>query len=135
MSLYTLQRRVLPNLRGEGFVVPSIRDAQLALEAGLGELPLSQAQGTGPGSIGGRPGRACSFVNLLNLVWQPIISHIECLAKDEPTKPPEANMAALSLEMQGIVAGPDGALPMDDWADFIRRTLSMLLGIAVIMCG
>ena len=94
-------------------------------------MPFSQ----GAGSLGGRPGGACSFVNFLNLVQQPIILHIECLAKDEPTKPPEANMAALSLEMQGIVAGPDGALPMDEWADFIRRTLSRLLGIDVIMCG
>ena len=132
LSLGTLQRQLLPNLSLEGFVLPSRRDVQEALEAGLGELPLSQ----GAGSLDSRRQTRQSmllrhFVNFLSLVWQPIISHIECLAKDEPTKPPEANMAALSLEMQGIVAGSDGALPMDDWADFIRRTLSTLLGIDV----
>ena len=76
----------------------------------------------------------CSFDYFLNLLWDPILKHIEALSRDEDpqwTQSLGLNQASILSEMHGIVPGADVALDMDHWVEFIQRTLGKLLKVHV----
>ena len=65
---------VLPELQGEGFCVPVTRAFEGRLAKDLD--PLGQR----PCPSGGPPQKLCSLMHLLNLLWQPILEHIDALS-------------------------------------------------------
>ena len=88
---YTVLLRFLENegkaeLADNGFAVPSRRQVEAFLQAGL--EPLPERTGTPvlfPG-LNGRTSTVCSYAHLLNLVWQPIMCYIEGIVNgEEPT--------------------------------------------------
>ena len=120
----TVERTLWPRLQKEGFAAPHTRSLMSTLEAGLEPLPEA------PSSTGMRSGRVCSFDYFLNLLWDPILKHIEALSRDEDpqwTQSLGLNQASILSEMHGIVPGADVALDMDHWVEFIQRTLGRLL--------
>ena len=79
--LGTIQRVIVPNLEEEeGFAAPPRSSILSSLEAGLEPLPEA------PRSLGGRSGRVGSFEHYLNLLWVPILQHIDSLSRDEGAK-------------------------------------------------
>ncbi len=74
MSVTVFERTALPELRAEGFDVPSYRSLQSTLTAGLEPLVVEQRTSyRGPHPV------VCSFCNFLNLLWGPVLKHIENL--------------------------------------------------------
>ena len=74
---YTVERTLLARSQKAGFAAPPRRSLMSTLEAGLEPLP------TAPTSTGMRNGKVCSFAYFLNLLWNPILQHIEALSRDE----------------------------------------------------
>ena len=73
MPLKAVLNHVLPELQREGFCVPGPR----AFEGRLAnDLPLGQR----PCPSGGHPQKLCTLMHLLNLLWQPILEHIDALS-------------------------------------------------------
>ena len=118
LTLRTIERTVLPQLRQAGFDVPSTRALVSTLEAGL--VPVTAND--------------YGFAHILNLVWQPLLRYIEGLAAgEEPTwtKALAVNQAALHLEMEGIVLAAATPQAMDEWTELIAATLVQLAGVEV----
>ena len=68
----------------------------------------------------------CSFCNFLNLLWDPVLKHIENLTTNPSlrrTKGLEMNMKAIQLDMVGVVGEPEELLVMDEWIEFLKETL------------
>ena len=100
LTLRTIERTVLLQLRQAGFEVPSTRALVSTLQAGL--VPVTAND--------------YGFAHILNLVWQPLLRYIEGLAAgEEPTwtKALAVNQAALHLEMEGIVLAAATPQAMD----------------------
>ena len=97
----TMRSTILPRLQQDGFAAPSQRSLLSTLEVGL--EPLETAPWS---SSGDWVGKICSFANFLNLLWDPLIKHIEALSRDEDpqwTKSLGLNQAAILSEMRGVV--------------------------------
>ena len=122
MSLKALESNVVPALTGEGFAMSSRRTLQSNLEAGI--EPLDVVNGTS----------LSTFVHFLNLVWQPILGYISDVADGKAPQWSEAlqaNHKALCIEMQGIVCSAEEVMCMDDWVEWIGKTLFRLVGVEV----
>ena len=114
------------DLQKEGFAVPCRRLLQRTLTAGLDPLPVVK--------VGQHSCKVCSFDNVLNIWWQPVIEYMEALSTGETPQWTESlglNHAALLSEMQGIVSSADESLDMDQWVEFIQKTLWRLLKVHV----
>ena len=74
LPLKVVLYHVLPELQREGFCVPGPRAFEGRLAKDLG--PLGQR----PCPSGGPPQKLCSLMHLLNLLWQPILEHIDALS-------------------------------------------------------
>ena len=129
VPVMTLVQNLLPTLSKQGIRVPSKHRAiRLALERGLNEMESPPVLTTP-----GRPSLCVTYYHFLNLVWEPIIEHIESLLSNPNSKqkPPEINKAAIEHEMQGIVVEVQEVLTIDAWVEFIQETLSRFLQIDV----
>jgi len=118
---------IVAELRLEGFAVPSRIALESTIVAGLEDLEKVQRGAHAPG-------KECSLIHLLNLVWQPILHWIDDLAKgQEPPWPEhlEKNKMALQQEMMGIVIGADEAVSIDEWVEFLRKTILRLVDVDV----
>ena len=121
-----LRDEIWPQLAQAGFKTPSRRSLQEALTASLVELPIKRIQQN--------ECMCCSFANLLNLLWAPVVEYMDsCVSQTAPewTQELAFQHAALVEEMVGTVIAPDDALPIDDWIDFMRQTLLRLLEVDV----
>ena len=101
----TVSRTILPRLQQDGFAAPWQRSLLSTLEAGL--EPLETAPWS---SSGDWAGKMCSFAHFLNLLWLPLLEHIEALSRDEDPQWTESlgrNQAAILSEMHGIVSSAD----------------------------
>ena len=118
---------ILPALREQGFEVCSQRALRSTLEAGLEPIPEATTRGH-------QNATSCSFEYFLNLLWQPILKHIESLSKDPETEWTESlgkNQAAILSEMSGVVLGADETLDMDQWVEFIQETFFRMIKVKV----
>ena len=83
-------------------------------------------------AVGPHNCRVRSFQHLVNLLWQPIIEHIEALSRDAAPHWKESlglNQAAILSEMHGVVSSADETLDMDQWIEFIQKNLMRLLSV------
>ena len=78
LPLRFVERVVLADLKKDGYDVPSSRKAQEVLEQDL--EPLGEHQSFG------KPQKLCTLVNVLNMLWQPILEYIEGIStgQDKP---------------------------------------------------
>ena len=115
-----VQRVLAKHLGEQGFETPAWANADAELTMGLDPLPL-----TG----GRRPGRGVAFTHLVNMVWQPVLRHMEgsCPWTARVAK----NHEALVVEMNGIGGNPSEPLLVDDWVSFIHHTIARLVGVDV----
>ena len=122
LSLRNVERVVVPHLQKAGFAAPVRRDVVECLEAGVG--PITVSQGTSE----------CTYPHFLNLVWLPLVRHIESIG--EGGAPPwteelQMNHKALMSEMMGLVSGPSATQSIDEFVKFIQDTLKDLVAIQV----
>jgi hypothetical protein len=144
LSMRNFSRMVVPVLKKEGCAVSCVGRWQnrldtlaSSLQAGL--EPLAATTGRQTNWQVSSPSEAftiqlVSFVNFMNFIWQPIICYVEDLAgglKPEWTSVLHCNQTMLLREMEGIVESPGVTMPVDDWIDFIRKTLVRLVDIDV----
>ena len=120
---------IVAELQDMGFELPSRRSLNLWLMAGLEDLPTR--------AIGSKAKQAmcCSFSNLLNLVWAPVLEYMDSLASDAAPGSPTASVVvhqeSLLTEMAGVVVGADESMDMDKWIEFVKETLLRLLQVDV----
>ena len=116
LSERCMEKQVLPQLVRDGFAAPSRRNLRGMAERSLAPMTLY------------------SFAHFLNLLWQPVIQHIEAISSDRSASEPKGlqnNKAALIAEMSGIVPRAEEPMPFDEWVQFIRDTLMRLLHLDV----
>ena len=121
-----METTIWRDLQKEGFAVPSRRNLLHTLTAGLEPLPFVL--------FGNHNCQVCSFEHVLNVLWQPIMEYIEALSREaapEWTKSLGLNQAAILSEMHGLVSSADEVLDMDQWVEFIQKTLLRLLKVHV----
>ena len=126
LTLWQLTRKVVPELTAEGFDISSRRSLEHSLTMGLPDLETLNSRGG--------TSKTCSFFHFLNLLWQPILSYVEDLAKGHQpawTKTIQTNHDALVLEMAGVVLSADTAMPIDEWHELLRDTLLRLVDVSV----
>jgi hypothetical protein len=117
VSYRFVRERILPELRIEGFAVPSQRSLQEALVAGLDASPARY-----------------SFAHVMNLLWMPLIEYMDLFTLDhapEWTETLALHHTALLSEMDGIIASANESMDMDLWIEFISETLNTLLKVHV----
>ena len=68
LPLRFVERVVLADLKKDGYDVPASRKVQEVLEQDL--EPLGEHQSFG------KPQKLCTLVNVLNMLWQPILEYI-----------------------------------------------------------
>ena len=125
----TMRYTILARLQQDGFATPSRSSLLSTLEAGL--EPLETVPWS---SSADWVGKICSFANFLNLLWLPIINHIEALGRDEDPQWTERlgrNQSAILSEMLGIVPSADESLGTEPWVEFLQSTLARLLKVHV----
>ena len=123
-----VEREILPEMVKDGFHVPTRRSTQSTLEAGLEPLPVVVNEKMG------KEVRMCSFVYFLNLLWQSVLDYIESIMRDSAPEWTESlgkNHSGILSEMQGVLPGADDTLPIADWVELVRNTLSRLVSIDV----
>ena len=123
LTLTFVKENLCPELRNDGFAVPSRRSEKDALEKGL--EPLSTNPTTG---------LVISFAHVLNLVWTPVIEYFDsCTPEKAPewTKSLGVNQTALLSEMVGTIDGADEAMDMDKWIEYIGKTLLRFVKVHV----
>ena len=111
-----------------GFDMPSYRGLEEALARGLDALRTE----SGPGCKG--EAQICSFAHLINVVWGPILQHMDSLDQKPAPKWSSklaCNHEALVAEMKGHVLDPDETLDIDAWVEYIKETLHRLLKVHV----
>ena len=124
-----LERHIVPALRVDGFVTCTYRNLRRFLEYSL-DVPEGPQEHGGVG----RPGRKYGFVHFLNLLWYPIIQHIESICKDESIVEPEGldkHKEAILAEMSGVVSSASEVMSFDDWVQLIQDTLRRLVQVEV----
>ena len=123
-----VEKIVRKELSAEGFSVPVQR--QLLTHLALGLEPLESSAG----SISQRAECHITFGHLLNMVWQPLLQHIEALINGLParwTGTLDKHQALLIHEMRGNVLKADEAMPVDDWLHYVQVTIDRLVGVTV----
>ena len=122
-----LQDNIIPELRKEGFAVPAQRSLESVLTQGLDELPLQdlkQHKGV----------RMCAFEHVMNLLWFPILEHIDSLADEASpgwTEQLGLHQSAILSEMAGTVGAAGEPMDMDDWVEYLTSTLHKHLQVQV----
>ena len=122
--------KLLPALKSLGYIVPSQRALESILSYGVDPLPRMES---GPA---GRYGESmqCTFEHFLNILWHPLIEHLECDGKG-PDKQREESLdlhhRALVTEMEGTVASPNETMDMDAWAEYMQQEIMRLLEVQV----
>ena len=122
--------KLLPALKSLGYIVPSQRALESILSYGVDPLPRIESghAGTYGQSI------QCTFEHFLNILWHPLIEHVEGLGKDpdhQRRKGLDLHHKALVTEMEGIVPSPDETMDMDAWVEYIQQTLLRTLEVHV----
>ena len=75
-----------------------------------------------------------TFMHVLNLVWQPVIEHIEALIEGRPadwTSTLAKHQDLLVAEMEGVVLEATETMPVDEWHDHIRDLIQRLVSVTV----
>ena len=126
LSLKFVLEVVVPELAKRGFAVPVRRSCPAALAAGLEPLPIRNFKNA--------EGQGCSFAHVLNLVWAPILQHLEsCVHEPAPewTEQLALHHSCLLAEMAGVVPEADEGMDIDQWAEHLRAKLFELLQVDV----
>ena len=75
-----------------------------------------------------------SLVHVLNLVWLPVIEHINALSEGRPaawTSTLAKHQDLLVAEMDGVVLGAAETMPLDEWHAHLRDLIQRLVGVTV----
>ena len=100
-----IRTKIVPALKSLGYIVPSHQALMRMLPFGVDPLPR-MASGSA-----GRYGESmqCTFEHFLNILWHPLIEHVENLGRDPDHKALDLHHKALALhhkaletEMEGI---------------------------------
>ena len=117
----TWMTRTLPGLmRDRGFQCPVQRQI-----LGTAKEGLAEARGRED---------VYNFMHFLNLLWQPLLHHIDCLANGAESQWSETlarHDQALTAEMQGIISDPGDVMYFSLWVKLICRTLQAHLAVDV----
>ena len=121
---------MLPAVKSLGYIVPRQKALGRILCYGVDPLPRMES---GPA---GRYGESmqCTFEHFLNILWHPLIEHVDSLGKDPDHQRREGldlHHKALVTEMEGIVPSPDETMDMDAWVEYIQHTLLRILEVHV----
>ena len=122
--------KILPALKSLGCIVPSQQALMSILSFGVDPLPrmASGSAGTYGESM------QCTFEHFLNILWHPLIEHVECLGKDPDHQRKESldlHHKALVTEMEGIVTSPNETMDMDAWVEYMQQEIMRLLEVQV----
>ena len=123
LPLRYVERECLPKMKKQGYCLPAKRALRSTLESGLEALPVETLCRRQESVT------MCTLWHFLNLLWQPICTHIEDLLRGmTPTWSSELDMnnKALLLEMKGIVSAPEDSLSQDEWHIFAKKKLSLI---------
>ena len=117
-----MRAKIVPALKSLGYIVPSRQALMSILSFGVDPLPR-MASGSA-----GRYGESmqCTFEHFLNILWHPLIEHVEHIGTDPNHQRNEClnlHHKALVTEMEGIVTSPDETMDMDVWVEYIQHTL------------
>ena len=75
-----------------------------------------------------------TFVHFVNLMWHPLLLHIEALLTGRPapwTSKLAKHQDVLVLEMRGLVSEPDTTISMDEWLLYVQGTIQRLVDVTV----
>ena len=75
-----------------------------------------------------------TLMHLLNLVWLPLLEHINALSEGRPaawTSTLAKHQDLLVAEMDGVVLGAAETMPLDEWHAHIRDLIQRLVGVTV----
>ena len=73
-------------------------------------------------------------MHVLNLVWLPLIEHINALSEGRPaawTSTLAKHQDLLVAEMDGVVLGAAETMPLDEWHAHIRDLIQRLVNVTV----
>ena len=76
----------------------------------------------------------CTFEHFLNILWHPLIEHLECdgTCPDKQRKESlDLHHKALVAEMEGIIANPNETMDMDAWVEYMQQEIMRLLEVQV----
>ena len=108
-----MRDKIVPELRSLGYICPTKVALKSILCFGVDQLPTITCRG--PSET-----LQCTFEHFLNILWHPLIEHLECDGKG-PDKQREESLdlhhRALVTEMEGTVACPIETMDMDVWAE------------------
>ena len=132
LSVRFLDRTIRPQVTKEGLKFPKREELYATLDTGL--EPLPKTTGSSNKQWKGSSVLMCSFVHFLNLLWQPLLKFVGVLGKsaDPPwTDDLKVHAETINGEIGAVVVSAGEHVTVDDWVEFIRRTLERILGIAV----
>ena len=128
VPLTFVDRTVRKDLTHEGLIFPSRGLLETQLTQHLEPL-RTQARLDGRGSE-----QPVQLMHVLNLVWLPLIEHIEALSEGRPAAWTSAlgkHQDFLVAEMEGVVLGAAETMPVDQWHEHLRDLIQRLVRVTV----
>ena len=128
---HCMRGKMLPALRSLGYICPNhYHDALKSILCfGVDPLPRDgRIRGGGPEMM------QCTFEHFLNILWHPLIEHLECdgTGPDKQRKESlDLHHRALVTEMEGIVTSPNETMDMDAWVEYMQQEIMRLLEVHV----
>ena len=124
-----VDRAVRKDLTHEGLSFPSRRLLQKQLTSDLEPLQAHTRKAGGIANV-----QEVTLMHVLNLVWQPLIEHIDALIEGRPaawTSTLAKHQDLLVAEMEGVVLEAAGTMPVDEWHEHIRDLIQSLVSVTV----
>ena len=124
-----VDRAVRKDLTHEGLSFPSRRLLQKQLTSDLEPLQAHTRKAGGIANV-----QEVTLMHVLNLVWQPLIEHIDALIEGRPsawTSTLAKHQDLLVAEMEGVVLEATETMPVDEWHDHIRDLIQRLVSVTV----
>ena len=125
-----MRDKILPALRSLGYICPTHHHDALKSILCFGVDPLPRMTSTCQHG----ESMQCTFEHFLNILWHPLIEHLECdgTGPDKQRKESlDLHHKALVTEMEGIVTSPNETMDMDAWVEYMQQEIMRLLEVQV----